>query len=746
MQYKLTVFLWAKSMDLKGAEIRNFKEMGRIINDNSNQQYPLKVPHYQRPYKWKPENVEKLINDWFDHEENSDYFCGSIVTVIHSDQPHDLIDGQQRFTTLFLANFVNLMILRSLVLATLKYQGYAMRFMTVYKEMLDSLQYVVVLDSNDSSSYSLSNLESIGNKILEALSDGDFDKSIEIFNTYFAITEIHNLIRNKPLNLQYDRGSFNTSLIKVMCALDINLENEKDISFSIELNEDQTPYSDNEQTYVGAIKTIFESIKNKINSEVKSPSHIKSIQMAISFKDMISEFIDDVKVCIVQTGNPDDAYTLFEVLNDRALALDDLDLIKNEFYKNYVLKGDSRVSEEEKDKVLQELDDKWVNQIFNKTQDYEKKLITFLAVGYITGSENIKYDNSKGFREALKAYFNKYDSNNHYDKSKITKDFNIFLTCKKLMELFSLRYQKKDLVALKAEYSTEASSVYKTVHLLYAKDQFGVLLGLTNFIFRNIESISQEFEISKVQCILKELLKTNHLSNNLKYIDLHNKCTTQSKSLWKVAIMAKDYKAPRSFAISLINKNYLGSTEVETQNITVELNNQLNDEFESWLRSWRYTSSSKNTLSIRILFARLIRMGLNRATMKLTTPTIASNISQADVAEMQLDHIEPSKVNFLAENKYFKHIDRERFVNELGNMMPLPGAQNRDKSNKPVMESFKFFEEAGLEGHFILTETQTLFEENRVLSTESTDFYIPTEDFFEKRKQFLIDMFKQVVS
>ena len=733
-------------MDLKGAEIRKFKEMGRIINDNSNKQHPLKVPHYQRPYKWAPENVEKLITDWFNHEENSDYFCGSIVTVIHTDQPHDLIDGQQRFTTLFLANFLSFMTLRSLVLATLKYQGYAMRFITLYDEMLDSLQHVILLDSDDSSPTSLSSLSNIKNRIIDELSNGNLDAAIEIFNKYFSMAEIRSLLHHKTLNLQYDRSSFNTSLVKVMCALDINLENEKDINFSIDLNEGQIPYSDNEQTYVNSIKTIFESIKNKTNSEIKSPSHIKSIQMAISFKDMISEFIDDVKVCIVQTGNPDDAYTLFEVLNDRALALEDLDLIKNEFYKNYVLKSDSQVSEEEKDRVLQKLDDKWVNEIFNKTQDYEKKLITFLAVGYITGSENIKYDNSKGFRDALKSYFNMYDSNNRYDQYRIAKDFNVFLTCKKLMELFFLKYQKKDLVALQAEYSTETSEIYKTVHLLYAKDQFGVLLGLTNFIFRNIESISPDFEISQVKNILEELLKTNHPSNGLKYLDLHNICTAQSKSLWKVAIMAKDYKAPRSFAISLINNNFLGSTDAVMQNITVELNNRLEGEFESWLRSWRYTSSSKNTLSIRILFARLIKTGLNKATMTLTTPTIANTISQADVAEMQLDHIEPSKINLVAESKYFKHIDRERFVNELGNMMPLPGAQNRDKSNQPVMESFKFFKESGLENHFILTQTEALFKENRVSSTDNADFYIPTEEFFEKRKEFLIEMFKQVVN
>lgn len=114
-------------MDLKGAEIRSFKEIGQIINDNSKRQYPLKVPHYQRPYRWKRENVEKLIDDWFSHEEKSDYFCGSIVTVTHDNKPHDLIDGQQRFTTLFLANYINFMVLKSLVFSTLKYSQFKIK-------------------------------------------------------------------------------------------------------------------------------------------------------------------------------------------------------------------------------------------------------------------------------------------------------------------------------------------------------------------------------------------------------------------------------------------------------------------------------------------------------------------------------------------------------------------------------------------------------------------------------------------
>lgn len=729
-------------MDLKGAEIRSFKEIGQIINDNSKRQYPLKVPHYQRPYRWKRENVEKLIDDWFSHEEKSDYFCGSIVTVTHDNKPHDLIDGQQRFTTLFLANYINFMVLKSLVFSTLKYQAYAMRFMTLYDEMLDSLNYVISLDSGGSGLFSQAGLKNLKDSILEEIGSDNIDGAIEIFSESFSDQSIEEKILRRNLILQYDRRSFNDALKKVMGALKINLENESDIHFSISLDAAAVPYTDNENTYVQAIEAIFYNIRDKVVFETSSAAKIKSVQMALSFKKIVTDFIDEVKVCIVQTGNPDDAYTLFEVLNDRALALDDLDLIKNEFYKNYVLKGGD-TSEDEKDELLQALDNRWVDDIFRNTQEYEKKLITYLAVGYITGSETIKYDYSKGYRDALKAYFNNYNSSNPYIS--ISRDFNIFLACKSFIEKFNLKYQKKDLAALQAEYSEDASASLKVVHLLYAKDQFGVLIGFSNYVFRNIEEITPDFNIRVVDEILDIILKPKYKGSDSVINDIHSKCTIQAQNLWQVAIMAKDYKRPRAFAIGLIRDNFLNSSRVTESNITIEINKDLNLEFESWLRSWRYSSNSKNTLSVRILFARLIKMKLDKGSNQFSKATITNSISQDNVVEMQLDHIEPVNIDGVAKNKYFDHINRERYVNELGNMMPLPGSENRDKSNKPVMESFKFFEKSGLQDHFIILHTKDLFEKNRSLAAQTTDYYVPTESFFDKRKEVLISWFKETL-
>ena len=101
-------------MDLKGAEIRNLKDL--CVPIGSREVRPLKVtiPYYQRPYKWDEQRIKNLFSDFFKSEEK-EYFVGSVVMVENSHGDYDVIDGQQRTTTLFLLNYLRFMLLRSYI-------------------------------------------------------------------------------------------------------------------------------------------------------------------------------------------------------------------------------------------------------------------------------------------------------------------------------------------------------------------------------------------------------------------------------------------------------------------------------------------------------------------------------------------------------------------------------------------------------------------------------------------------------
>ena len=65
------------------------------------------IPLYQRNYTWGEEQIHRLIHDVFDEaeqEEAKDYFLGNLVVAPpqRADEPLDVIDGQQRLTTLYI--------------------------------------------------------------------------------------------------------------------------------------------------------------------------------------------------------------------------------------------------------------------------------------------------------------------------------------------------------------------------------------------------------------------------------------------------------------------------------------------------------------------------------------------------------------------------------------------------------------------------------------------------------------------
>lgn len=71
---------------------------------------PFVIPEYQRPYAWGTDEIQTLFDDLWDFaivsggskRRGGSYFLGCIVSFENSDEEQEVIDGQQRITSLFL--------------------------------------------------------------------------------------------------------------------------------------------------------------------------------------------------------------------------------------------------------------------------------------------------------------------------------------------------------------------------------------------------------------------------------------------------------------------------------------------------------------------------------------------------------------------------------------------------------------------------------------------------------------------
>ena len=61
-----------------------------------------KIPIYQRNYAWERDEIYALIKDIYDSLEKSVYYIGTLVTYKRDENIFEVIDGQQRLTTIYI--------------------------------------------------------------------------------------------------------------------------------------------------------------------------------------------------------------------------------------------------------------------------------------------------------------------------------------------------------------------------------------------------------------------------------------------------------------------------------------------------------------------------------------------------------------------------------------------------------------------------------------------------------------------
>lgn len=80
----------------------------QIISLASLDAFDFSIPTYQRPYVWGNEQIKKLLDDFlltFNNSPNENYYVSTFLTK-ENNKHAELIDGQQRFTTLWIIAFV----------------------------------------------------------------------------------------------------------------------------------------------------------------------------------------------------------------------------------------------------------------------------------------------------------------------------------------------------------------------------------------------------------------------------------------------------------------------------------------------------------------------------------------------------------------------------------------------------------------------------------------------------------------
>ena len=91
-------------MKIEQINVKQFLETGR--------EEPFLVPDYQRPYSWGEEEIVTLFNDLLlftegdvskkNKNSNDTYFLGTVISFKNENGEQEIIDGQQRITSLFL--------------------------------------------------------------------------------------------------------------------------------------------------------------------------------------------------------------------------------------------------------------------------------------------------------------------------------------------------------------------------------------------------------------------------------------------------------------------------------------------------------------------------------------------------------------------------------------------------------------------------------------------------------------------
>lgn len=180
------------------------------------------VPIYQRKYSWTDKEIEQLLEDIINKEEKDKYFLGTLTVDKKEDGSYEVIDGQQRLTTLclimiYLKKDINNMLsfeARQIydnalnILKNMKKNEEITGYEDNVKEIYEGYRCIEnYFKNNDSNSDKF--LKKLDNTFLvrvQVPEDTDLNHYFEIMNTRGEQLELHHIAKAKFLDAIKDNN------------------------------------------------------------------------------------------------------------------------------------------------------------------------------------------------------------------------------------------------------------------------------------------------------------------------------------------------------------------------------------------------------------------------------------------------------------------------------------------------------------------------------------------------------------
>lgn len=756
---------------LDTAEIKDLQSLitnGNILN--------IKVKFYQRPYRWTAKKVTDLFEDYRDNRESAlmngdnskEYFIGAVVFVDERVQEekdsgkiwkYQVVDGQQRFTTLFLFNYIKYILLVKKVDEAARgnksrdFNASLEAMEACYKGFIgeNNLNEIERANSDLSNAFDNANQQRIDIDLKDLnkwrqrvgwIADPDISA-----NDYYekCRAAMYSFLQNEELGITYENDNFNKYFKEALAKIVIKFSNASEAAFCLESVED---YDENDETqvefpYVQRAFGIFEQIKQLY--KVINPNAADSYIKLCGYINLIDEMLENIKLCMIVSSDEDDAYKLFETLNDRSESVNDLELLKNYFYKTY-----TETSGEPQKQVLKKismLDNRW-RDIFFKYEELEPEIFEYMTV-FFTGNTSKNTNERK--RKLIKNYLSSYKRTyKPYSFEVINRDFYYIEYIQKIL----LKIHRIDMTAMRkvSEDSQMSLFIENDLNASIVKRALGLAMNLPYPVvvaslicdiihnYANNANNGTSFDI-----YLEDVLNEERCKN--KYPGLWKDACV----LWKVTILSRNYESPKLLSDILAEKCNISRTsvsrKVEDQIIQFDANvleeSEVYKEFQEWISEWKF-SDGAGKIKIKNLFMHLfLKYDLDKNTGKLKRASHIVRTYAIEAIKQDLDHMDASRMDKQNKTRYFHYnlTDRTDFTNGLGNMIPLPVAINRGKHNTPMKDTMTAFSEENLTG-WIFEEAIDLFQKNH---TVINNYEVPTEAFFNKRKDLLIAYFKRIV-